>query len=202
VLRAGQADPELLLDRAVNMSCDRLTVYCRGARWSPDGSRIGVLLAGDEGPEMWMLAGDGTGAENLGIPDILSFDWYLDGRRLIYARSSTGREVEVRARNLETEADELLVTGFYGEPSVSESGEWLALLTSQSHYQMDAMAFRLAPGSGDALPVILEGPFPLIEGDGVWHTHNFAWAPDGEGFAYTRDTDGGDLYLLELDPGN
>ena len=201
VLRSGRSEPERLLDRAVSMSCDRLTVYCRGPRWSPDGSRIGVLLAGEEGPELWVLARDGTGAEHVAIPGILSFDWFLDGGRLIYVRSSTGREVEVRARDLVSGEDELLVAGFYGEPSVTDSGDWLALLTSQSHYQMDAMAVRLGVGSRSRLPVVLEGPFPLIEGEGVWHTHNFAWAPDGEGFAYTRDTDGGDLYLLELDPG-
>lgn len=197
VLRAGAENPEKLLDRAVSMSCDRLTVYCRGPRWSPDGTLIGVMLAGAAGPELWVVAPDGTGARRLELEGVLSFDWYLDGRRLVYARAASGREVEVRARDIGSGVDRLLLSGFHGEPSVSASGEWLALVTSQSHYRMDAMGFRLQVPRAGGLPEVLEGPVPLTEGQGVWHTHNFAWAPDGEGFAYTRDTDRGDLHILE-----
>lgn len=201
VLRAGGREPELLLERTVSMSCDRLTVYCRGPRWAPDGERIGVMLAGGEGQELWLVAPDGGQARRIAVPGILSFDWYVDGRRIIYTRPSTGREVEVRARDIETGEDELLVSGFFGEPSVSESGRRLALVTSQSHYQMDVFVFELArPAGAGGLPTIAGEPEPLIQGGGAWHAHNFAWAPDSEIFAYTRDTDGGDLYILELQP--
>ena len=31
----------------------------------------------------------------------------------------------------------------------------------------------------------------------MWHVHNFAWDPTGNGFAYTRDEDDGDIWILE-----
>ncbi len=84
---------------------------------------------------------------------------------------------------------------------MTESGRRLALVTSQSHYQMDVLVFDLVPPAGaQGLPTLAGEARPLLQGEGVWHTHNFAWAPDGRSFAYTRDTDGGDLYVLEVQP--
>jgi hypothetical protein len=40
-------------------------------------------------------------------------------------------------------------------------------------------------------------PAPLTDGRGLWHVHNSGWARDGKSIVYTRDTDSGDIYVME-----
>ena len=40
-------------------------------------------------------------------------------------------------------------------------------------------------------------PVQITHGKGEWHVHNGDWSPDGRQVVYTRDTDSGNLYLLE-----
>lgn len=202
VLDAGGSEPRLLLDREISMSCDRHAVYCRGPRWSPDGRLIGVLVAGAGTAELWVVRPDGSGALAIDAPGIIAFDWFLDGDRIIYVRKATSEGAgELRARNIRTGQDALILSGLFGEPSVSASGRRLAVLTSQSHYHMDAYEIALTvPGGRGGLPRAAGDPVPLTSGRGAWHTHNLAWSPDGEFIAYTRDTDAGDLYVIEPTP--
>jgi serine/threonine protein kinase len=53
------------------------------------------------------------------------------------------------------------------------------------------------PYSPTGLPAAVGPPRAITHGDGQWHVHNGGWSPDSKRVIYTRDTDTGDVYLLE-----
>jgi hypothetical protein len=53
------------------------------------------------------------------------------------------------------------------------------------------------PESQTGLPQPAGEPQQLTDGQGFWHVHNGGFSPDGDSVIYTRDTDRGDLYVIE-----
>ena len=50
------------------------------------------------------------------------------------------------------------------------------------------------------LPSRLGEPVQLTDGQGRWHIHNGGWSPDGKEAVYTRDTDTGNIYVIDRAP--
>ena len=165
---------------------------------SPDGALVGFIARGEDGLTLWVMSTDGTDLRATGLSGgVYTFDWYRDSRRVVYTRSASDGSPtpELRAFHLETHEDALVYEGFATEPAVTLDGERVAFLRSISHYNSDAFTLRLVEGEG-GLPVAVGEPEQLTDGEGVWHVHNFAWLPDGKRYAYTRDIDDGDIFLL------
>jgi hypothetical protein len=63
---------------------------------------------------------------------------------------------------------------------------------------MNLFTLRLeAHGSPGELPRAAGPPEKVTHGEGRWHTHNGGWAPDGRSVIFTRDTDAGDVFVLD-----
>ena len=171
-----------------------------GPRWSPDGSVIGYLAPHEAGTAIWLVAPDGSNRRPSSIGDAFSFGWYRDSQRVIYtrrARDGSGL-VELRAAHLGRGEDVLLRMGALSELSVSPDGTALTYIESVSHFTMDLQLLNLEPPTtSDQLPRAVGEPRQITFGNGVWHVHAGGWAPDGSGIVYSRDTDGGDIYVIE-----
>jgi Tol biopolymer transport system component len=81
---------------------------------------------------------------------------------------------------------------------VSPDGRWISYCSAQSHSNMNLFIVPLAlPASPGALPRVAGEARAITAGRGEWHVHNGGWSPDSKQVIYTRDTDTGDIYLLE-----
>jgi hypothetical protein len=103
---------------------------------------------------------------------------------------------EIRAIDLETGREVLLVDGPHIEIAVDPNGRALTYCAAVSHFNMNLQVLWLEEGA-DGLPRATRPPEPITAGDGLWHVHNGGWSPDGLSVVYTRDTDTGDVYMLE-----
>ncbi len=94
----------------------------------------------------------------------------------------------------EPHADELIVR---------PDGGAVAYCLAESHSNLNLHLLPLAPpDAADGLPRPSGQPKQLTKGfseNSRWHVHNGNWSPDGEGIVYTRDTDAGDIYVIEND---
>jgi serine/threonine-protein kinase len=170
-----------------------------GPRWAPDGSAIGYL-APDEGGAIWLVEPDGSNRKASSVRGALSFDWYLDGRRVVYTRRAPDGSgaVELRAAHLDTGEDVLLRSGAIAEVDVSQDGRALTFVEAVSHFTMELYALPLtSPTTPDGLPGAAGEPERLTFGEGAWHVHSGGWTPDGTGVIYSRDDDRGDIYVIE-----
>ncbi len=161
-------------------------------RWAPDGSAIGFLAATDEGQALWVMDGDGGNPRPV-LPHVYEFDWYRDSRHVIYTPSAT--PTEMRARDLETGEDVLLLDEPHIEAATAPDGSALTYCTAISHYNMYLQLARLE-ATETGLPRVAETE-TVADGGGLWHVHNGGFSPDGTSVVYTRDTDTGDVYVLE-----
>jgi Tol biopolymer transport system component len=129
--------------------------------------------------------------------DVLDFEWYLDSRHVVYSRmGENGRELV--AADLESGEEALLLDVPHVEHRVSPDGQALTYGDGVSHHNQQLHLLRLAPTSStDRLPRPLGKPVPLTEGRGLSHTHSGGWSPDGKAVVYTKDTDNGDIYVIE-----
>lgn len=165
-------------------------------RWSPDGRFIAYLASTENGTALWVMSPDGTNARPV-LSNVIHFDWYLDGRRVVFSRMGDhGREL--LAANLESGVEELLAAVPHVEHRVAPDGLSLVFGRATSHVDQQLLLQRLTPpASRDGLPRTLGEPEAITHGQGLWHTHNATWAPDGTTILYSRDTDRGDLYVVE-----
>lgn len=161
-------------------------------RWSPDGSVIGFMASTEGGQSIWAISPDGKDPRPV-LPHALGFDWYRDSRHLVYTPSDA--PTEIRVRDLETSEERILVDEPHLEVATSPDGSGFTYCAATSHFNMHLQLVRLEASETD-LPRLI-GEETLAEGKGLWHVHNGGWAPDGEGVVYTRDTDIGDVYMLE-----
>ena len=180
-----------------------LVPYCRkGPNVSPDGRLVGFIAASDVGETLWIAGIDGSNPRPTRLRGARSFDWYLDSRRVVYTATvadGSGR-VELRAADLESGEEVLLFAGSVAEPAVTSDGRVVSFVHAASHYNMNTFLLQLEPRAApDGLPRPVGAPRALIDGQGVWHVHNFAWTPDGRSFVYTRDEDDGDIFVLRED---
>jgi Tol biopolymer transport system component len=163
-------------------------------RWSPDGSTIGVLSLSGGASSLWLLDPDGS-RPRMVMEGVSDFGWYRDSRRVIYTPAAE-QATQIRAFDLETGQDALVLDEPHIELAVADDGSALTYCSATSHYNMNLHLLRLEPGE-DGLPRAVGEPIALTAGDGEWHVHNGGFTPDGESVVYTRDTDTGNIYLVE-----
>jgi len=168
-------------------------------RWSPDGKAIGYLAMSDDGPGLWLVQPDG-GDPRPALSGVLRFDWYRDSRHVVQTRTAADGSgtLEMHVTDLETGEDELLLTGPNAEPVVAPDGRAILYCQAISHFGMQFFVLRLAlPAEPDGLPRPLGPPEQLTRATDPSHVHTGGWSPDGKTIVYTRDTDQGDLYVIE-----
>jgi len=161
-------------------------------RWSPDGAAIGFLASAEGGVGLWLV--DPAGEDpRVVLPGVADFGWYRDSRYVIY--TPEGKPTEIRGCDLETGNETLLADEPHLELATSPDGSAFSFCGAESHFNMHLQVVHLGP-SGEGLPVVA-GAETVAEGHGLWHVHNGGWSPDGTQVVYTRDTDTGDVYVLE-----
>jgi Tol biopolymer transport system component len=105
---------------------------------------------------------------------------------------------ELRAADLESGEEVLLSSVPHVEHGVSPDGRAVAFGHGVSHIDQQLFVLPLArPELQGGLPRALEDPEQLTEGNGLWHTHNGVWSADGMALIYIRDTDRGDIFVVE-----
>lgn len=95
-------------------------------------------------------------------------------------------------------ADRAHAEGRPREVEVDPNGRGLTYCAAESHYDMTLKLLALTEDA-DGLPravgeVEVEA---LAAGEGLWHVDNGGWTPDGRSVVYTRDTDTGDVFVME-----
>ncbi len=192
-------NPRRVTDHAIPLAGGGpVDVHFGGPRWSPDGRLIGYIAPTDAGLGLWVVAPDGSGRRATRLDGVLTFDWYLDSRRVVYTRAGVGGGVEMRAADLETGDEVVLFRGSVGEVTVAPSGDAVAHVLSPSHFTMDLHVLRLTRSSVSALPRAVGKPRQVTFGNGAWHVHNGSWSPDGGSLLYSRDTDRGNLFAVQI----
>jgi len=163
--------------------------------WSSDGKSIAIVSR--DGPKhalFFVNPSDGTRRKIL--DNVSKVALMPDPRYVIYASEGAGNEM--RVANIETGESALLLDTPFGEPSVSPDGRMVSYCSAQSHPNMNLFILPLSPpASPGALPKAAGEPRAITAGRGEWHVHNGGWSPDSKQVIYTRDTDTGDIYLLE-----
>ncbi len=195
LLNVGQPAVRRLTDQDIQVKGPM--VHANTIRWSPDGDAIGYVAATSEGMALWLVSPEGGDARPTGLRGVLSFDWYRDGSHVVYTRKAPGGVgVDLVGAELETEREVVLLTGSIAELTAARDGSAVAFLLSESHYNMDLHRLRLEAGPG-GLPRAIGEPEQITFGNGAWHVHHGDWSPDGRFIVYTRDTDRGEIYLVE-----
>jgi len=164
--------------------------------WAPDGSLIGFVAETETGPALFVTDPQGQSTRKV-LDGVRAFEWYLDGKRIVYDWRD-GADVEMRVVNLETGEEAVLLDTPFQELAVSPDGTSVSYLSALSHFNMNLHVLPLNPSdSPGGLPTPAGPPRAITHGDGEWHVHNGGWSPDSKQVIYTRDTDTGDIYLLE-----
>jgi Tol biopolymer transport system component len=166
-------------------------------RWSPDPAVIGFLSMVDGEPALFVTDPQGASTRKV-LDGVDDFEWYRDAKHVVYKAVEPGGAAEMRVANIDT-GDSRLV---YGEPfrelAVAPDGSAVSFLSALSHYNMNLHVLHLEPPtSPGGLPTPVGAPEKITHGDGEWHVHNGGWSADSKQVIYTRDTDTGDIYLLE-----
>lgn len=159
-------------------------VAIRNPRWSPDGTRLAVVVsAAYDQSEVIVVNADGTGgrvmsnnAQYVISPPV----WSADASRLYYAMSTLpfARGVDVFETRLATSTVRRITTGF-GDPSSMawDAGARALLVTKGTGSTYDpifnfvTMAARISPASGAVQPVRTG-----ILGEGAGVAHSAEWA--------------------------
>jgi len=192
--------PRRISDEAIPMDGDWWVQARMAPRWAPDGSAIAYLAPGERGSTLSLISADGSDARKTGISGVLRFDWYLDGRRVIYTRNKLdgSGQIEMLAADLETGEEVILLDANATELAVTADGTAVAYNSADSHFSMNRWRLALARPQGDeGLPRAVGEPQQLTFGRGIWHVHGGAWAPNGEEFVYTKDYDRGNLFVID-----
>jgi Tol biopolymer transport system component len=166
-----------------------------GVRLSPDGSTLGFIGQTAEGGTALMVMPVEGGESKEVLPGALWFGWYLDSSRVI---ATIGDGDEMCAVNLETGIQQTLLMDPQIELEVAPDGSAVSFCSATSHFNMNLHFLYLQrPEEPGGLPKVIGSPEKITHGDGEWHVHNGSWAPDMTRIVYTRDTDTGDIFLLE-----
>jgi TolB protein len=164
--------------------------------WSPDGARIGFLTTGDPGGELWVMDAQGGEPKKV-LEGVNDFGWYVDATHVIYTPRAQVGANQMRAVDLETGDETVLLDEPHVELAVAPDGSAVSFCSATSHYNMNLHIQRLERSPDGGLPKPVGNPVKITRGDGKWHVHNGGWSPDGKRVIYTRDTDTGDLYVLD-----
>lgn len=167
-------------------------------RWSPDGDAVGYLVPERRGSTLWIVdPADGSAQSSL--TEILYFDWYLDSKRLIYTRRADDTRLpELRAHHLETGEDILLLQEPAIELAASFDGKGIVYAHAESHFEMNLFRMPLdPPASPDGLPRVSGELAQITDSRGAWHVHGAGLTPSDDRIVYTRDSDRGDIFVIE-----
>jgi Tol biopolymer transport system component len=167
--------------------------------WSPDGAWIGFLSGTGSNQALHLIDREGRERGPL-LEGVQYFGWFLDSKRILYTSGGTGdgRPAELRARNLETGEEVVLLQRALREIRVARDGSMVSYCRSTSHMDMNVEILRLLePETPGGLPRPAGPPELVTHGEGEWHVHNGDISPDGASVVYTRDTDSADIYELE-----
>jgi len=170
-----------------------------GPRWSPDGRAIGFVTGGEREQTLWAVDPDG-GHERAVLSGVVGFDWYRDSRQVVCTRHATDGSgvLEMRAVDLDTGDERLLLSGPTAELIASRDGRHLAFVHASSHFNMQVQVLDLAPpATRGELPRPIGQPRQITQGGSAFHVHNGGWSPDGTAILYSRDFDNGDVLILE-----
>lgn len=158
-------------------------VSADGARWRPDGARIGYL-AGDQ---LWEMLPDGTGRKQLtNVPaGVTGFAWSPDGRRLVYTSPVPIAKVRPDLfTGLDKTSGRLVDDLMYRH--------WDTWVDSFSHIFVADYANGAVSGAVD---IMAGEPWesPLAPFGGM---EQIAWSPDGMSIAYTAKNKQGYQYAI------
>jgi serine/threonine protein kinase len=167
-------------------------------RWSPEGDVIAYVGLGENGPELWSVRADGSDVKRL-LPVVNSFDWYGNsGRLVVYSTPPVGGQAELRAVNLDTDEEVVLLDGAYMGVNAAPDGASVAYISIASHSGQGYTLLPLSPPTRTTgLPSAAGPAESLANGRGLWHVHAGAFSPDGSLFVYDHDEDYGDILLIE-----
>ncbi|HET6348362.1 MAG TPA: DPP IV N-terminal domain-containing protein, partial [Candidatus Krumholzibacteria bacterium] len=163
--------------------------------WASDGKSIAIISR--DGPKRALFfVNPSDGTKRKVLDNVSKFSLMPDPGYVIYATEDAGNQM--RVANVETGESALLLDAPFGEPRVSPDGRSVSYCSAQSHPNMNLFILPLAPpASPGGLPRAVGEPHAITAGHGEWHVHNGGWSPDSKQVIYTRDTDTGDIYLLE-----
>jgi Tol biopolymer transport system component/predicted Ser/Thr protein kinase len=164
-------------------------------RWSPDGGSIAFIATTDRGNALWVADRDGGNARSV-LDRVLYFDWYRDSRHMILVRRAENGFTEVRAADLVSREETLLIPDPVIELSVSRDSTNLLYTRALSHFNMNLWVLPLRQGA-NGMPAPNGEPKQVTDGRSLWHVHKGEWSPDGKTIIYTRDADQGDIYTIE-----
>ena len=193
-----EGNTELWLADVAGSSARKLTDHAVGSiRFSPDGTGIGFLANGSTGSALF-VADRVTGETRELLAGVVDFDWYLDANHVIYTPAAREASGELRVVELATGREAVLLREAHVELNVAPDGSAVSYCTSSSHSNMNLFVLRLtAPTAPDELPRPMGPPERITDGNGLWHVHNGGWSPDGRSLVFTRDTDEGDVFVLD-----
>jgi len=161
----------------------------QSARWSPAGDAVYLLHGKGSTAELSRISIGERHAEPVTIVNGLQTGEYFtlsaDGSQLAYTReehSSNLWRVDLSAAGKNAKAEVSQVTSgtsFYGAPSYSPDGRWVAFARGQNGYETNL--FKMQVSGGD--------PTQLTFFEHSW-VANPGWSPDGQRIAYVGDQGG------------
>jgi hypothetical protein len=168
-------------------------------RWSPAspaGELIGFIVESEQGRDLWGIPPDDSSPARMLLEDVVSFDWYLDSRRVVCTRDR-GRAEELVAVDLETGEERRLWKGPHAEIDVAPDGGAVMFCNGLGHLNMGLATLELIPPEGpEGLPAASGEPVEIVRPEGHWHVHHGGWAPDSNSVVYVRDEDRGNIWEL------
>jgi hypothetical protein len=124
----------------------------------------------------------------------------MDSRRILFVRRTpeTPGALALYAAHLASGQERLLIEAPCSQILAAPDGRSAAYVHAAGHFGMNLFRLPLTtPGDPAELPGPDGSPERLTDGGGIWHVHGGAWSPDGRAIVYTRDTDRGDILVLD-----
>ena len=170
------------------LACEGL-VYNAEAGWSPDGQHIAFVSQRERGPQIWVMASDGSGQTRLtDIPSNNDPSWSPDGQHIAFVSGRDGH-AQLYVMNPDGSGQMRLTNdpGNDGEPSWSPDGEHIAFS-------------RTVAGTAHIYVMKADGSAPTPLTDGPGSDRQPTWSPDGAQIAFTSNRDGHDeIYAMNAD---
>lgn len=156
-----------------------------GANFSPDGSRITMILSKGGSPDVYVANADGSGLQQLTrtTEDESSPCWSPDGKWICYASKSKGVRGLYKVPASGGAAQRVVTRGVSNptEPDWSPDGKWIVFTA-----QMGGFEICVVPAEGGNATVLVSGEDP-------------SWAPNSRTVIYARRSSGSRrLSLLDV----